>query len=67
MKRFIILILVLLMFPLISNAEEIPPRGTLMTKETNPIYWSYFEDYAALLKKHLRQKNTSPSWLGCSL
>ena len=55
MKRFIILILVLLMFPLISNAE-IPPRGTLMTKETNPIYWSYFEDYAALLKKAFEAK-----------
>lgn len=56
MKRFIILILVMLLLPLKGIAEEIPPRGTLMTKETNPIYWSYFEDYAALLKKAFEAK-----------
>ncbi len=56
MKRFIILILVMLLLPFKGIAEEIPPRGTLMTKETNPIYWSYFEDYAALLKKAFEAK-----------
>ena len=54
MKK-ILLILLLLIFQVPSSGEEFPPTGAgiEVTKETNPIYWGYFEDYASLLKEAL--------------
>ena len=50
MKK-LILILLLLMFQIPALGEDIPPRGVEMTKETNPIFWSYLEDYSSALKE----------------
>ena len=50
MKK-LILILLLLMFQIPALGEDIPPRGVEMTKETNPIFWSYLEDYSSSLKE----------------
>ena len=54
MKK-LILILLLLIFQIPVFGEEFPPvgAGIRVTKETNPIYWGYFEDYASLLKEAL--------------
>ena len=54
MKK-LILILMLLIFQIPVSGEEFPPvgAGIRVTKETNPIYWGYFEDYASLLKEAL--------------
>ncbi len=58
MKKILLLILMLLIFCPLSFGEEIPPNGCgyAITKETNPIYWGYMEDYAAQLKKALEAK-----------
>ena len=58
MKRILLLILMLLIFCPLSFGEELPPWGCgySVTKETNPIYWGYMEDYAAQLKKALEAK-----------
>ena len=50
MKK-IILLLMLIMFQIPALGEDIPPRGVEMTKETNPIFWSYLEDYSCALKE----------------
>ena len=50
MKK-LFLILLLLMFQIPVSGEDIPPRGVEMTKETNPIFWSYLEDYSSALKE----------------
>ena len=50
MKK-IILLLMLIMFQIPALGEDIPPRGVEMTKETNPIFWSYLEDYSFALKE----------------
>ena len=36
--------------------ESIPPRGVVMTKETNPVYWNYLENYANKLSQTLDRK-----------
>lgn len=58
MKRILLLILMLLIFCPLGFGEELPPWGCgySVTKETNPIYWGYMEDYAAQLKKALEVK-----------
>ena len=45
----------LIIFQIPVFGEEFPPvgAGIEVTKETNPIYWGYFEDYASLLKDAL--------------
>ena len=50
MKRIILLIM-LILFQIPVLGEDIPPRGVEMTKETNPIFWSYLEDYSIALKE----------------
>ena len=57
MKK-ILLILLLLIFQLPSSGEEFPPTGAgiEVTKETNPIYWGYLEDYGRALKQALEAK-----------
>ena len=50
MKK-IILLLMLILFQIPVLGEDIPPRGIEMTKETNPIFWSYLEDYSSKLKE----------------
>lgn len=50
MKK-IILLLMLILFQIPVLGEDIPPRGVEMTKETNPIFWSYLEDYSIALKE----------------
>ena len=54
MKK-LILILLLLLFQIPVFSEEFPPSGAgiEVTKETNPIYWGYFEDYSKALKQAL--------------
>ena len=54
MKKLLI-ILLLLFIPNITQGEEIPPYGCgyEITRETNPIYWGYMEDYGAKLKQAL--------------
>ena len=41
----------------VAYSEEIPPNGCgySITRETNPIYWGYLEDYGALLKTELEK------------
>lgn len=56
MKKFILLILVIFTFVLQGLCETIPPRGVPMTKETHPIYWSYFENYSDKLQEALERK-----------
>lgn len=41
----------LILFQIPALGEDIPPRGVEMTKETNPIFWSYLEDYSIALKE----------------
>lgn len=57
MKK-IILILMLILFQIPAFSEEFPPTGAgiEVTKETNPIYWSYLEDYGKALKQALEAK-----------
>lgn len=57
MKK-LILILMLLIFQIPVLGEEFPPTGAgiKVTKETNPIYWSYLEDYGKALKQALEAK-----------
>ena len=50
MKKIILLIM-LILFQIPVLGEDIPPRGVEMTKETNPIFWSYLEDYSIALKE----------------
>ncbi len=58
MKKIFLLLLILFVFGLVCHSEEIPPNGCGydITKETNPIYWGYMEDYAAKLKEALETK-----------
>ena len=57
MKK-LILILLLLLFQIPVFSEEFPPSGAgiEVTKETNPIYWGYLEDYGKALKQALEAK-----------
>ncbi len=57
MKK-IILLLMLIMFQIPVFCEEFPPvgAGIRVTKETNPIYWGYLEDYGKVLKQALESK-----------
>ena len=50
MKKLMLLIM-LIVFQIPALGEDIPPRGVEMTKETNPIFWSYLEDYSCALKE----------------
>ena len=58
MKK-LLLIFILLLIPHNCFSEEIPPNGCGydITKETNPIYFGYMEDYGALLKKELEKSH----------
>lgn len=57
MKKFILFLITVIFFQTAVFAEEIPPRGCgySITKETNPIYFGYMEDYAKLLKAELEK------------
>jgi len=52
----IIFLLTALFFINIANAEEIPPRGTVLTQNNIPIHWQYMEDYANALKQAFDNK-----------
>ena len=58
MKKLLLLLLFLII-PNICFGEEIPPDGCgyRITKETNPIYWGYLEDYGAKLKTELEKSH----------
>ena len=58
MKRLFLVLIALIFLNLNVFAEEFPPsgRGIKITKETNPIYWGYMEDYAAQLKQAFKKK-----------
>ena len=58
MKRLLIL-LFLFIVPIKVYSEELPPKGCgyYITRETNPIYWGYMEDYGALLKAKLEKSH----------
>lgn len=58
MKKFLLTLLLLLFLCTAGLCEEIPANGCgyIPTKETNPIYWSYMEDYGAKLKQALETK-----------
>ena len=58
MKKLLILLLIILLTPKIGFSEELLPRGTRIrpTKETNPIYFGYMEDYAKELRKAFEKK-----------
>ena len=62
MKKFILFLITLLSLQSVVFAEEIPPRGCgySITKETNPVYFGYMEDYAKLLKAELEKRNPTP-------
>ncbi len=55
MKRLLLLVIILIFCQLFCLGEEFLPegRGFPLTKETNPIYFGYMEDYAAQLKAAL--------------
>ena len=57
MKKIILLIM-LILFQIPVFSEEFPPTGAgiRVTKETNPIYWGYLEDYGKALKQALEAK-----------
>lgn len=57
MKK-LILILMLILFQIPVFSEGFPPTGAgiRITKETNPIYWGYLEDYGKALKQALEAK-----------
>ena len=58
MKKFLILLLIILLTSNTGFSEELSPRGTGIpkTKETNPIYFGYMEDYAKELRKAFENK-----------
>ena len=58
MKKILTTLLLLFLLPLTVCGEELLPHGSgkSMTKETNPIYWGYMEDYAAALKEAFAKK-----------
>ena len=58
MKK-LLLILLFLFIPNILYGEEIPPNGCGydITRETNPIYFGYMEDYGAKLKEALEKSH----------
>ncbi len=51
MKKLILIILTLVFMQTVVSAEVIPPRGVKPTKETNPVFWSYLENYSNSLKQ----------------
>ncbi len=57
MKKIILLIM-LILFQIPAFSEDFPPTGAgiEVTKETNPIYWGYLEDYGKALKQALEAK-----------
>ncbi len=55
MKRIILLILILILSVPSVFCETFTPIGVPMTKETHPITFGYFEDYAAQLKHALEK------------
>ena len=58
MKKILTALLLLFLLPLSVFGEELAPRGRgyPLSKETNPIYWGYMEDYAAALKEAFAKK-----------
>ena len=58
MKKILTTLLLLFLLPLTVCGEELAPRGRgySLSKETNPIYWGYMEDYAAALKEAFAKK-----------
>lgn len=54
----IILLIMLIIFQIPVFSEDFPPTGAgiRITKETNPIYWGYLEDYGKALKQALESK-----------
>ena len=57
MKKLLIFIMLLLSCT-VGYCEDIPANGCgySLTKETNPIYWGYLEDYGEKLKQALESK-----------
>ena len=58
MKKILILLMIILLTSNTGFSEELSPRGTGIpkTKETNPIYFGYMEDYAKELRKAFENK-----------
>ena len=56
MKKLFLVLIALIFINLSVFAEEITPRGVVMTKETHPIFWSYMEDYGAQLQQAFKKK-----------
>ncbi len=58
MKKLFLVLIALIFLSLSVFAEEFPPsgRGIAPSKETNPIYWGYLEDYGAQLKQAFEKK-----------
>lgn len=58
MKKLLLIVLILFILCPLGFGEDIPPNGLgyELTKETNPIYWGYMEDYGAKLKDALESK-----------
>lgn len=57
MNKLIICLLTLIFIHTAVFAEVIPPRGVKPTKETNPVFWSYLENYSNSLKKALESSH----------
>ena len=57
MKKLLIFLMLLLSCT-VGYCEDIPANGCgySLTKETNPIYWGYLEDYGEKLKQALESK-----------
>ena len=55
-KLILVIMLILIQIPVLG--EDFPPigAGIEVTKETNPIYWGYLEDYGKALKQALESK-----------
>lgn len=58
MKRILLTFLLIFCLSSVVLGEDFPPsgQGIAITKETNPIYWGYMEDYAEKLKQALEAK-----------
>ncbi len=57
MKKFLLLLICIIFCPLAFGEDLLPSgHGIDITRETNPIYWGYMEDYGAKLKEALEAK-----------
>lgn len=58
MRKLLLLVLILFILSPLAFGEVLLPsgHGIDITRETNPIYWGYMEDYGAKLKEALESK-----------